>query len=344
MKTNILFARTQSQAAFAAFGQRVHRKWSFVARTVSNTAYLLAPLEEKIRSKLIPAITDHIPSSVTPCHAGPTVEGWRAGDCQPTLPCLPAPGLHADHQVSRAEDPPTKSVRRRRPGCRHHSQGRDCFPVTAPGKGSCCPGHCHRHQHCRTHLAPRDRKGRLQLVDMSAPSTVWFQPTQAGILGRPVPTLWLGPSRPANGMCVAKRFHQNTCCLAQLEATLPYDNDLRDLTTSLLREVARDVQIEPHLQPLTGETFCHRSAIESEDGACLDVAASSVWGGRFERALLEIRAFNPHAHSNHQQSITATYRKHGVLTKNASTKSNTLHFPNCVQRFRQLRQVPPPLS
>ena len=93
-------------------------------------------------------------------------------------------------------------------------------------------------------------------------------------------------------------------------------NDRRDLTASLLREVAHDVQVEPHLQPLTGETFRHRSAI-SEDGACLDVAASGVWGGHFEQALLDMRVFNPHARSNRQQSITATYRKHEAEKRRA---------------------------
>ena len=50
---------------------------------------------------------------------------------------------------------------------------------------------------------------------------------------------------------------------------------------------------------------------------CLDVAASGVWGGRFERALLDIRVFNPHARSNRQQSITATYRKHEAEKRRA---------------------------
>ena len=64
-------------------------------------------------------------------------------------------------------------------------------------------------------------------------------------------------------------------------------NELWDLTASLLGEVAHDVQVEPHLRPLTGETFRHRSTI-SDDGARLDVAASGVCGRRFERALLDI--------------------------------------------------------
>ena len=47
------------------------------------------------------------------------------------------------------------------------------------------------------------------------------------------------------------------------------------------------------------------------------MAASGVWGGRFERALLDIRVFKPHARSNRQQSITATYWKHEAEKRRA---------------------------
>ena len=48
----------------------------------------------------------------------------------------------------------------------------------------------------------------------------------------------------------------------------------------------------------------------SDDGARLDVAASGVWGNRFERTFVDIRVFNPLAQSNQAQSLTATYTKH----------------------------------
>ena len=86
---------------------------------------------------------------------------------------------------------------------------------------------------------------------------------------------WTPPGLPTECVC-GKAFspeHALSCPTGGYPAMR--HNDLRDLTASLLREVAHDVQVEPHLQPLTGETFRHRSAI-SEDGARLDVAASGV--------------------------------------------------------------------
>ena len=74
-------------------------------------------------------------------------------------------------------------------------------------------------------------------------------------------------------------------------------NELRDVTPNLLKRVATDVAIEPRLQPLTGERLQYRTAI-TDDQAQLDVAASGVWGGRFERVFLDVRVFNPFAQSN----------------------------------------------
>ena len=42
-------------------------------------------------------------------------------------------------------------------------------------------------------------------------------------------------------------------------------NDLRDLNANLLTEVCKDVDIEPHLLPVTGETFDNRTANTSNE-------------------------------------------------------------------------------
>ena len=86
-------------------------------------------------------------------------------------------------------------------------------------------------------------------------------------------------------------------------------NEVRDITASLLTEVCHGVTIEPHLQPLSGESMTQHSTI-TEDGAQLDVAMYGFWGGRFEKAYVDVRVFNPSAQSNLQGSLSATYRKH----------------------------------
>ena len=88
-------------------------------------------------------------------------------------------------------------------------------------------------------------------------------------------------------------------------------NEVRDLLAVLLSEVCHDVSIEPHLQPLSEESF-HGSSANIEHGARLDVAAEAdgFLGGRCERAFFDVRVFNPHAPSNQTSKIASSYRRH----------------------------------
>jgi len=85
-------------------------------------------------------------------------------------------------------------------------------------------------------------------------------------------------------------------------------NEIRDITTSLLSEVCNSVEVEPHLQAVSGKTFSYRSAI-TDDGARLDFAANGVWGGLFERAVFDVKILNPFAQSN-LKPLEQMYRRH----------------------------------
>ena len=85
-------------------------------------------------------------------------------------------------------------------------------------------------------------------------------------------------------------------------------NELRDFSASLLSEVCHGVSVEPHLQPLTGETFSLASAIV-EDGARLDVAANGFWGSRHQRVFIDVKVFNPNASSYRGSSLSSLYRR-----------------------------------
>ena len=129
---------------------------------------------------------------------------------------------------------------------------------------------------------------------------------------------WLPPRLPTSCQC-GKEFsvpHALSCSLGGFP-TLRH-NEIRDLTARALKQVAHQVQaaVEPHLQPLTGEQLRYRSA-NTDDQARLDVAASGIWGGRFERTFVDVRVFNPHASSNRSNSIAACYVKHEREKKRA---------------------------
>ena len=52
------------------------------------------------------------------------------------------------------------------------------------------------------------------------------------------------------------------------------------------------------------------SSANTDDNARLDVAAYGFWGGRFERAIFDVRVFNPCARSNRLSALQSTYRRH----------------------------------
>ena len=85
--------------------------------------------------------------------------------------------------------------------------------------------------------------------------------------------------------------------------------DIRDLTANLLAGVCHEVGSEPHLQTLNGEHLAKATAIR-DNNARLDIAASGFWGGSTERAMFDIRVFNPFTPTNRQSSLSSTYTRH----------------------------------
>ena len=94
--------------------------------------------------------------------------------------------------------------------------------------------------------------------------------------------------------------------------TIMRHNEIRDVEASLLREVCRDVQVEPALIPLNGQQF-HASANHS-DNARLDVSARGLWAP-MEKAFFDVRIFHPNAASNRTKSLPQLYSCHEMEKK-----------------------------
>ena len=90
-------------------------------------------------------------------------------------------------------------------------------------------------------------------------------------------------------------------------------NEIRDITATLLTEICHNVATEPLLQPLTNESFVHRSA-NTEPNARLDIRARGFWNTG-QDAFFDVRVFYPNASSNHSMTTTAAYRKHELAKK-----------------------------
>ena len=84
---------------------------------------------------------------------------------------------------------------------------------------------------------------------------------------------------------------------------------IRNLTAELLTEVCHRIEVEPHLQPLTGEQLPNSTAITG-DSARQDIKAMGFWGNSRQQTFFDVRIFNPFAPSNSSNSIKSIYKKH----------------------------------
>ena len=57
-------------------------------------------------------------------------------------------------------------------------------------------------------------------------------------------------------------------------------------------EVCDDVELEPILQPLHGETFANKSTTTEEE-ARLDIKANGLWESRFTKTFFDVKVVQP---------------------------------------------------
>ena len=107
-------------------------------------------------------------------------------------------------------------------------------------------------------------------------------------------------------------------------STIMRHNSLRDLLTELLKEICKDVETEPALLPLTGETLPPNSNLS--DGARLnDVSCINLWSP-LDKAFIDVRVFNPQAESNWKKTIKQMHVSHGH-----EAEKKTEYMPRLIQ-------------
>ena len=72
-----------------------------------------------------------------------------------------------------------------------------------------------------------------------------------------------------------------------------------------------DVEVEPILQLLQGESFIHKTT-STDENARQDIKANGLWGSRFSCYFFDVKIFNPIAKSCPKNSVEA-YKYHDSL-------------------------------
>ena len=304
-------AKTQPQAAYAALTHGVMARWTYLMRLVPDIDELFQPLEDVIRYELLPEITGRhaLSEDERKLIALPVRDGGLG---------IPIPTSNTTKEFEASST------------------------ITAPLVNLIC-NQQHDDEVGMTQKQLRSevsRKRRLEQQDealrlkQSLPSNLQRAMELASEKGA---SAWL-TSLPIkeHGFTLHKQAFRDALCLrygwkplrlpAHCSCGAPFTTEhafscskgafpsirhdrIRDITAQLLTETCHNVEVEPHLQALAGETFNERTA-NTEDNARLDVKAQGFWGSNREITFFDVRVFNPYASSNCSGTIAASYRRH----------------------------------
>ena len=140
---------------------------------------------------------------------------------------------------------------------------------------------------------------------------------------------WMIPNTPAYCGCKSKNDINHTLnCKLGGYVTMRHNN-IRDLEASLLREVCKDVKVEPELLPIGSvETQSSNKA----DKARLDVSAIGLWSS-MEWMFLDVRVMHPNSASYadktpHKLTVsTKKRRRKHIQRQDNACRQRILHTP-----------------
>ena len=115
---------------------------------------------------------------------------------------------------------------------------------------------------------------------------------------------WILTRLPTNCECGTKFNIQHALSCKKGGFISLRHNHLRKITTTLLKDVCKDIRVEPQLQQLTGEIL-HPSTVNGNE-ARLDICARGFWQTG-QMAFFDIRVFNPTAKRYVNQEISKAY-------------------------------------
>ena len=116
---------------------------------------------------------------------------------------------------------------------------------------------------------------------------------------------WFIKRLPINCACGSKFNIEHALVCKKGGFVTLRDNNLRDVTAALLKEVCHDVKVEPQLQQLSGELLNERTANKQND-ARVDISARGFWQAG-QQAFYYVRVFYSNAKRYQNVEIKKSY-------------------------------------
>ena len=287
-------ASTQPHAVYSALVHGVFSQWLFITRTIPDIEHLLQPLEDAIHQILIPALTGRPPCSKVErdVYALPS----RLG------------GLGFPNPSSNSQSSFHASVTLTRPHVNlitaQNLKGSVSLEETLEARKNIRSSNRLR-DICQANelnsVLSIDQKRQIALAKEKGASS-WLTVTPIEEHGfflnkgefRDALHLrygWDIRNTPQSCVCGSSFSINHAMTCKRGGFPILRHNEVRDMTAKLLSEVCHNVATEPHLQPLSGETFTHRSANVNAE-ARLDIKARGFWNST-QDAYFDVRVFTP---------------------------------------------------
>ena len=313
------FAETQPHASYAAFAHGYLSKWNYFFHTTPNISNRLSPLESAVRSHFLPKLVLYPVGDVEQELFGLPVHFGGLGISNPTWtsdeqyafsrellhglidliyhqnPALSEDVVHHQHEIFRH----LSSVKERSLSNQLQSTLSSC-PPPLRWAVECCT-----------------EKGSSSWLTALPLEQYGFALHKGEFIDAICLRYGYMPSRlPSH--CVCGKDFSLSHALSCPHGAFPIirHNEIRNLTASLMSEVCHNVQIEPQLHPLSGETLHYRSAIQDDD-ARVDIRASGFWRCLHHHTFFDVRVFNCFAASNRSSTLSTAFRKHELEKRRA---------------------------
>ena len=303
-------ASTHPHAAYAGFVFGLRHRWSFIQRTMPTAGDHMQPLKDAIDHKLLPALVKHTLSDMElelmrlPARFG----GMSFDDPVADSRCKHEDSIKcsanltqqiletgADLMQSIELDCVTKAV------VRHHHEA--SLKLKADDLQRRLP-----EVQRRAMVQAREKGGSSTLTTIPVAEHGFFFDAKADFHDHVhLRYCWPLDNLPSNCPC-GERFTVDHAQICKLSGFIHMrHDDPTNFLASCMKEVHNDVEVEPKLQPLTGESFQHRTANTDSD-ARADIRVRGFWT-QSRNAFFDTRVFYPHARSYRSKPLKSLFRQ-----------------------------------
>lgn len=303
-------ASTEPHAAYAAFVFGLRHRWTFVQRTMPTASEHMVPLKNAIRSRLIPTLTKH---DLNDLEMELVTLPARYGGMSFDDPVADSSIKHTDSLeytatltsllVDGATDLPAGSDLDHEAKAAIKARHRSALKERADNIQSRLPDSQRR----AMELA-REKGGSSTLTTIPIAEHGFFFEVKSDFHDHVhLRYCWPLDNLPPTCPCGAN-FTIDHAQICKLSGFIHMrHNDPTTFLAQCMKEVHQDVELEPLLQPLTGETFRHQTANTDPD-ARADIRVRGFWTDS-RNAFFDTRVFYPHARSYQSRGLPSLYKK-----------------------------------